>query len=374
MRVRGASARASPRACRTSPAGSEAPRAWGSIDDTAKQELPSVMGPPTSSTRFLCLSGHEARTRQYRSGAGGKGARRSCRERRWLLVRSQVIPGRGRSRSGFVQGLAPLFPGRSASRPPPGIFRPSVAGSSAACMMPGSIRSPRVNLISVLEHDSAVRQRGVRRHHRGPRPGKGTSVDGMPSVSSARSFPLRHGPRIRCSHAHAGSGDIACSRVKRNSVPSSHIRSGTTAMRRAGALPATPRRQPQRPGLQPVHLPRAGRHRRGRLEERLAQREPGRARVSRDATGLQCTGWNHPVRSSCAMPSASRRSVLTGAGLQADSRDAAGQAMHVLDGRSGIRRHLRSVHDPAIGAGRASRRDCHRHVRSGKDFHCRCVG
>ena len=89
-------------------------------------------------------------------------------------------PRRGRSRSGFVQGLAPLFPGRSASRPPPGIFLPSVVGSPAAYMMPGPIRSPSVHLIRVLDSDSALRQRGNTRHHRGPRPGKGTSVDGLP--------------------------------------------------------------------------------------------------------------------------------------------------------------------------------------------------
>ena len=146
------------------------------------------MGPPTSSTRFLCLGGHEARTRQYCSGAGGKGARRSCRERRWLLVRSRGSPGspapdscgrsgepgdprRSRSRSGFVQGLVSTFPGRSTSRPPPGIFLPSAVGSPAAYMMPGPIRSPSVHLKRVLERDSALRQRGGSRHHRGPRPG-----------------------------------------------------------------------------------------------------------------------------------------------------------------------------------------------------------
>ncbi len=69
-------------------------------------------------------------------------------------------PRRGRSRSGFVQGPASLFPGRSASRPPPGILLPSVVGPPAACMMPGPIRSPSVNLKSVLERGSAVRQRG----------------------------------------------------------------------------------------------------------------------------------------------------------------------------------------------------------------------
>ncbi len=57
------------------------------------------MGPPPSSTRFSCMSGHNARTWQNCPGVGGKRARRSCRKRRWLLVRS-------RSRSGFVQGLA----------------------------------------------------------------------------------------------------------------------------------------------------------------------------------------------------------------------------------------------------------------------------
>ena len=80
-------------------------------------------------------------------------------------------PRRSRSRSGFVQGLASLFPGRSASRPPPGIFLPSVVGSPAAYMMPGPIRSPSVHLKRVLERDNALRQRGSSRHHRGPRPG-----------------------------------------------------------------------------------------------------------------------------------------------------------------------------------------------------------
>ncbi len=50
-----------------------APRTWGSIDDTAKRELPSVMGPPTSSTRFPCMSGHKARTWQDCPGAGARG-------------------------------------------------------------------------------------------------------------------------------------------------------------------------------------------------------------------------------------------------------------------------------------------------------------
>ena len=81
-------------------------------------------------------------------------------------------PRRGRRMSSFVQGLASLFPGRSASRPPPGIFLPSVVGSLAAYMMPGPIRSPSVHLKRVLERDSALRQRGGSRHHRGPRPGR----------------------------------------------------------------------------------------------------------------------------------------------------------------------------------------------------------
>ena len=51
---------------------------------------------PQSSTRFPRMSDHKARAWQDSSGAGGKGARRSCRERRWPLVRS---------RSGFVHGL-----------------------------------------------------------------------------------------------------------------------------------------------------------------------------------------------------------------------------------------------------------------------------
>ena len=104
------------------------------------------------------------------SGAGDCLVRRSDRKRVWRGEPGN--PRRGRSRSGFGQGLAPLFPGRSASRPPPGIFLLAVVGSPAACMMPGSIRSPSVHLISVLERDSAVRQRGNGRHHRRPRPGR----------------------------------------------------------------------------------------------------------------------------------------------------------------------------------------------------------
>ena len=49
-------------------------------------------GAPPSSTRFPCMSGHKARTWQHCSGTGGKWARRSCRERRWLLVRSRGLP------------------------------------------------------------------------------------------------------------------------------------------------------------------------------------------------------------------------------------------------------------------------------------------
>ncbi len=228
-------------------------------------------------------------------------------------------------------------------------------------MMPGPIRSPSVNLRSVLERDNAVRQRGVRRHHRGPRPGKGTSVDGTPfkrqcpllPSSSRTADPVQpRSCRVRRHRLLAGEAEL------RPVQPHPERNHGHAPGRRGrGALPAT---RSARDFSQSIFLVPAG----------IAV--AAWKSVSRDATDLQCTGWNHPIRSSRAMPSASRRSVLTGAGLQADSRDAAGQAMHVLDGRSGIRRHLRSVHDPAIGAGRASRRACHRHVRSGKDFHCRC--
>ena len=139
---------------------------------------------PTVKDRFLRMSGHEARTRQDCPGAGGKGARRRCQERRWPLVRSR----RGRSRSGFAHGLAsPLFPERPASRPPPGILLPSVVGSSAACMM--LVQSgPRVTIWSACSNATgSVRQQGIMRHHRGPRPGKGTSVAGLPQQAEPAS-------------------------------------------------------------------------------------------------------------------------------------------------------------------------------------------
>ena len=109
-------------------------------------------------------------------------------------------PRRGRIRSGFVQGPASLFPGRSASRPPPGIFLPSVAGSPTAYMMPGPIRSPSVHLIRVLGCDSALRQRGNTRLHRGPRPGKReftTSCRGISGRSLRTSGAQSPAPRFR---------------------------------------------------------------------------------------------------------------------------------------------------------------------------------
>ncbi len=81
----------------------------------------------------------------------------------------------------------------------------------------------------------------------------------------------------------------------------------------------------------------------------VALREPGRARVSRDATGLQCTGWNHPVRSSCAMPSASRRSVLTG------GRPPGRQPRCCRAGHACARRAIRDPKAPSLRS-----RSCHR--------------
>ncbi len=91
--------------------------------------IPFRNGAPDVKPRFLCMSGSEARTRQVSPGAGGEG--------RGVHAGSGVgvWPRQGPCSSGFVQGLVSLFPGRSASRPPPGIFLPSVVGSSAAYMM-----------------------------------------------------------------------------------------------------------------------------------------------------------------------------------------------------------------------------------------------
>ena len=47
-------------------------------------------------------------------------------------------------------------------------------------------------------------------------------------------------------------------------------------------------------------------------------REVSSARISRDDTALQCAGRNQPIRSSRAMPSVSRRSVLIGIAFIAD--------------------------------------------------------
>ena len=127
-------------------------------------------------------------------------ARRSCRERRWRLIRS---------RSGFAQGLVSMFLGSFTSRPPPGIFLPAAVGSSAACIMPSPIRHPSAHLTRVLERD---RFGSVARHHAtssGIASRKGRPWMGCLSRGSARSFSHRQGLQIWCSQAGAGSGDVA---------------------------------------------------------------------------------------------------------------------------------------------------------------------
>ena len=161
-------------------------------------------------------------------------------------------PDRHRPDSPPHYGIS-LFPGRSASRPPPGIFLPSVVGSSAAYMMPGPIRSPSVYLTSVLERDSAVRQRGHLRHHRRPRPGKGTFVDGPPLK--------RQGPLLPSSSPAADPLQPCSCRTRRCRLiasepelrpiqphPEKH-HAHAPVQRGRGALPATLRRQTQRPEL-----------------------------------------------------------------------------------------------------------------------------
>ncbi len=158
-------------------------------------------------------------------------------------------PRRGRSRSGFVQDITSPVPGLSASRPLPGIFLPSAVGSSAACMMP--VRSPSVRLPGVRERDSAVRQQGASRRHRGPRPGRGRPRAGrldrriplLPSSSRAavpvRPCPCRAGRRRR----RAGEAEL------RPVTPRPEKRHAHAPGRRGrGALPATPPRGAQRPG------------------------------------------------------------------------------------------------------------------------------
>ena len=113
------------------------------------------------------------------SGAGDCLVRRSDRKRVWRGEPGN--PRRGRSRSGFGQGLAPLFPGRSASRPPPGIFL--LVRGRLAGRLHDAWSNPVPECQSLSSFSNAKARFGNKdngRHHRGPRPGKGTCVDGLP--------------------------------------------------------------------------------------------------------------------------------------------------------------------------------------------------
>ncbi len=189
----------------------------------------------------------------------GRPAGATARVRR----RRACQPTAGSPPPGFVQDVTSPVPGLSASRPLPGIFLPSAVGSSAACMMP--VRSPSVRLPGVPGRDSAVRQQGASRRHRGPRPGRGRPRAGrldrriplLPSSSRAavpvRPCPCRAGRRRR----RAGEAEL------RPVTPRPEKRHAHAPGRRGrGALPATPPRGAQRPGLQPVPFPAAARRRR----------------------------------------------------------------------------------------------------------------
>ena len=72
----------------------------------------------------------------------------------------------------------------------------------------------------------------------------------------------------------------------------------------------------------PIFRPKP--RKRPRIESSMAMAPPcnvlrvaSKARISWEDTDLQCTGRNHPMRSSCAIPSASRRSVLIGIAFKA---------------------------------------------------------
>ncbi len=142
------------------------------------------------------MSGHEARTRQDCPRRRRQGARRSCRERRWRLVRSRGLPGSperpqesGEANQATLGGAVHVrFRSRPRLHVPGKVHITSAAGHlpSVRGRLVGRLHDawsspvPERLLTCALERDSAVRQRGHPRHHRRPRPGKGTSVGGPP--------------------------------------------------------------------------------------------------------------------------------------------------------------------------------------------------
>ena len=100
---------------------------------------------------------------------------------------------------------------------------PSVVGAAAANVMPGPGRFPSANLRGrARPQQGGSANKTHNAHHREPRPGEGTPVD---RHLQARLFPpLLADCRWGCSRAYTVRSAIASLRVKRNSVPSRHMR------------------------------------------------------------------------------------------------------------------------------------------------------